>query len=267
MVLSISTNKGRLTTQHAWICAPGDLVLYATSELLNPNYFIQNFDQTPVSKLINGVNVLFGSERFRYLRHDILTDYLLTPWDLGIIKVCAKRAVQSQAFEDALKLAHRAIDVGLPLSLESNSVILQEYFGKVFSSNQALREAVHKKETLVCKENLGIPRFNQDRRVVAMLLDNNDVLLGAAKNTNAKNQILHAEINLFVYLRSQAITTIPHGSKIICTLKPCRMCASLLLQLCEDPKSIKVYVDEDDQGKFGRHRLLEEILEFPKPIE
>lgn len=264
MVFSVFANTAQTTTRHAWILVPGELLLYATSEAVNSNYFIQNFDQTPVSKLINGVNRTFGSERFRYLRHEICADYPMTPWDLGIIKVCAKRTKQSHAFEDAFRCAGRAIDIGSPISLESKSIILREYFGNAFSANQALRESVAKKEDLDYSENFRLPRFNRDRRVVAMLLDKNGVLLGAAKNTNSRNQILHAEINLFIYLRTQTITNIPRGSTLICTLKPCRMCASLLLQLCEDPKSIKVYAAEDDRGRFGRHRLLDEILEFPK---
>ena len=165
-----------------------------------------------------------------------------------------------------MKLAKRTINIGTPLSPDSKSIILREHFGRIFSADQALREAVLAKEKLALYEDFSLPKFRRDRLVVAMLLDKTGVLLGAARNTNAENQAHHAEINLFLYLKSQRMASIPKGSTMISTLKPCRMCASLLIQLCDDPKSIRVYSAEDDAGRFGRHQLLNEVLQFPKLI-
>jgi tRNA(Arg) A34 adenosine deaminase TadA len=103
-------------------------------------------------------------------------------------------------------------------------------------------------------------RVNRDRPVAAILLDDTGRLLMAARNTNHSNQMMHAEVNMLVNYANEYQTKIPKGAALVCSLKPCRMCASLLVSLCEDPLTIKVYAAEDDRGCFGRHKILDNLL-------
>ena len=247
-------------TRCAWLHSPGGVIIFAESiGASNANMEVMNFFETPVVQLINGVNLEFSVERFRHLRNAIITNYELSEWEKNLIKVCAKRYDEKQSFESDRTKAKRLIQIGRPITANQEARLLGDS-GKLFLGiTEALHLACQASKSLESSQG-GQRRVNRDRNVAAVLLDHNGRLLMAARNTNNLNQMMHAEVNLLVNYTMQYQTKIPKGAVLVCSLKPCRMCASLLLSLCEDPLTIKVYAAEDDRGCFGRHKLLGNLL-------
>jgi tRNA(Arg) A34 adenosine deaminase TadA len=82
-------------------------------------------------------------------------------------------------------------------------------------------------------------------------------LLAHAVNTNARNRFCHAEINLLRELHFRGLKGIPAGASLYVTLKPCRMCAAMILSFCENSESIRVFYDENDPGPNARRTALD----------
>jgi tRNA(Arg) A34 adenosine deaminase TadA len=248
------------TTRCAWLHSPGGVIVYAESIGKNDaDLEVINFFENPVVQLINGINCEFGVERFRYLRNTIITDYELSEWERNIIKVCAKRYVEKQSFENDKSKAKRLIQIGRPIKAIHEARLLGDYEKLFLGITEALHMAYQTSKSLELSQGAR-RRVNRDRHVAAILLDNDGRLVMAARNTNHSNQIMHAEVNLLVNYAIEYQTKIPKGAALVCSLKPCRMCASLLLSLCEDPLTMKVYAAEDDRGCFGRHKILGNLL-------
>jgi cytidine deaminase len=245
-------------TQLAWLRTQGGALLFAETKSAE-DVFAINFAKNPVVQLINGINIEFGVERFRHLRNTINTNYPLFEWEKNLIKVCAKRHSDKTSFELDKSSANRILQIGRPLTLGDEAIILNDAKTKTTQIAEALKlayEAAKKMES----SQIDRHRFNRDRHVVAILLDQDGRLLMAARNTNHNNQVLHAEVNLLLAYSSQFQNKIPKGASLVCSLKPCRMCASLFLDLCQDPATVRVFAAEDDLGRFGRHKLLGSLL-------
>lgn len=251
----------------AWLNAPGKVLIYAQEKILDSDLETDlSIQDDPVTQLINGINIEFGAERFRYLRHPIMTNYTLRDWQKNLIKVCAKRYSEDECFERAILGANRSIQIGRSLTPPDESNILKQTIGKKLTKSEALN-LVRQTSMQLRSRELEINRFNRDRKVVAILLDDQGTVLGATRNTNHRNQLLHAEVNLLATFKNQKKPQIPSGSSLVCSLKPCRMCASIFLYLCEDSASTQVIALEDDVGRFGRHSILGDLLRFPDPNE
>lgn len=256
-----------ISKRNAWLNAPGDVLLYAEEKISASDLHARpSINDDPVMQLINGINIEFGSERFRYLRHPIMTNYTLDDWQKHLIKVCAKRYFENECFETAAFASNRSIQIGRSLTPPDESNILKQTIGTKLTRPEALN-LVAQTSMLLKAQELEINRFNQDRKVVAILLNDQGTVLGATRNTNHCNQLLHAEINLLANFKNQIIPQIPSGSCLVCSLKPCRMCASIFLYLCEDPASTQVIAIEDDTGRFGRHSMLRDLLTIPDSNE
>jgi tRNA(Arg) A34 adenosine deaminase TadA len=91
---------------------------------------------------------------------------------------------------------------------------------------------------------------------VALLVDKDGHVIAANVNTNAGSQMRHAEVNLLLAMASRGINRIPAGATIYTSLKPCRMCASLILSVQEDCSPLRVVTLADDEGRHGKHRML-----------
>jgi len=246
------------TNQIAWLRTQGGVLLFAETKSAE-DVFAINFAKNPVVQLINGINIEFGVERFRHLRNTINTNYALFEWEKNLIKVCAKRHSEKAAFELDKSSANRIIQIGRPLTRGTDAILLNEADAKTTQISEALNLAFESAKKMESSQ-MDRHRFNRDRHVVAILLDNDGRVLVASRNTNHNNQVLHAEVNLLLAYLSQHQNKIPKGASLVCSLKPCRMCASLFLDLCEDPSTVRVYAAEDDLGRFGRHKLLGSLL-------
>ena len=137
----------------------------------------------------------------------------------------------------------------------------------------------------------GVARSARDRQVVAMLVSADGALLDCAVNTNARNQALHAEVNLLApWLEGLATPEgaefegadaedkrnenenddenetprLPAGARVLVTLQCCRMCAALICAASDDARARHgvqtlrdvVYAEEDD-GKYSDDTALQ----------
>ena len=253
------TQASHLTTSHAWLMAAGGVMVFARGQSGTEDPFA-----SPVTRLIYGINEDFGEERFRLLRTRIYTDHPLTTWDQSLVKVCGKRISPSATFETAITTANRVIDCGKDPIAGKNSSRCQELLGTALAHDDGI-QLVTSLTAAETRAYEGTKRHQAPRAVAAALVDKDGKLLGAAVNSNARCQMLHAELNLLLNLAKQGISRVPDGATLYTSLKPCRMCASLILALASAtpegvPPRIKIISAEDDKGSFGRHRLLDGLL-------
>ncbi len=272
-------------TPRAWLIAEGGVVLTATSA---------NSTAAPlpwhsaVTRLITGVNATFGEERYRYLRRRIICDGEISIWNRNLVKVCAKRITDSRSkegtnsnpdFFSVINEATRVIDVGIDLTCDPNSERCAESLGQKLTSCDAINLVagmvarlaagmasaeidLHKKSDNQKQEK----KHQIPRCVASLLVDGDGRLLGANVNTNVGFQLRHAEVNLLVSLAERGFTQIPPGATLYTSLKPCRMCASLILALSPTEASAsksptknlpyQVIALSDDPGPHGRHQML-----------
>ena len=131
-----------------------------------------------------------------------------------------------------------------------------------------------------------VARSARDRLVVAMLVSADGALLDCAVNTNARNQALHAEVNLLApWLEggdaqdaseededegneneneNENVPKLPAGARVLVTLQCCRMCAALICAASDDARARHgvetlrdvVYAEEDD-GKYSDDTALQ----------
>lgn len=246
---------------YAWIVAPGGLLLFARCDddldYKNP----YNFTRTPVTKLVYGINQEFGSERFRYLRMPIETNYPLSTWERSLVKVCAKRHRQFRDFPEAVATTQRHLDLGIILEPGLNQHGYETNADTFESTNEALERVIEIEREMRISSKLQ-KRFNRNRCVAVTILDPNGKVLITATNSNAENQLLHAEVNAFAQLTKKNINELAPGSTIVTTLKPCVMCATLILEFTRNKKDVKVLAAQDDFGSFGRHSILIDTLEI-----
>jgi len=249
---------------HAWINTSEGLCIFAsTINHVGSHDYTGTMDwiNSPIARLIHGINVEFGAERLRILRQRICADYDISSWDHNLIKVCAKRFCNSRNLDEDAAKARRVIDIGANLQVDQTSARLQHLTGKVFSHKDALELCVSLADEQKSTHS-DVKLHLAPRKVGALILDRSGKLLVATVNTNASCQMLHAEVNLILNLRERGIHEIPNGAQIYVSLKPCRMCASLILRSAFNSSSIKIIAAADDTGRFGRHNILSGILEI-----
>lgn len=103
------------------------------------------------------------------------------------------------------------------------------------------------------KTDKALPRYQQDREVQARLIGADGKTLLETKNTNGKIRTRHAEMNLIDHYGKK----FPRGSKLIVTLKPCRMCAALIWENAESIEDFRVIYIENDPGRLAQGTLLD----------
>jgi len=139
-----------------------------------------------------------------------------------------------------------------------------------------------------------VARAARDRQVVAMLVSADGALLDCAVNTNARNQALHAEVNLLAPWLEGLVTPegaevegadaedaseededkrnenenetprLPAGARVLVTLQCCRMCAALICAASDDARARHgvetlrdVVYAEEDVGKYSDDTALQ----------
>ncbi len=247
----------------AWIKTADNLMLYATE---NPRD-IYPFGSA-VTRLIYGITMEFGEDRFRFLRQRISSMKKLNIWEQNLIKVCAKRASTVTTFDPTEVPAHKCLDIGQDLSADLSASRKQHLLGSPLLKDEALQLVSDiALNELHHSRNLGLKLHEAHRPVAAILCDAKDIVLAVGVNTNAACQMRHAEVNLVLQLCNLGMTAFPIGSKLYTSLKPCRMCAGLIHSFgirenASEPPPLQIFAGEDDPGRFGRHHLLDDILEI-----
>lgn len=258
--LDYATSR-EMADNYAWIVAPGGLLLFAKSDHNHDLNSPSQFTGTPLTKLVYGINQEFGDERFRYLRIPIETNYKISNWERGVVKVCAKRYREFRDIREAFTLSHRHLEVGRMLEAGVEQYRCDNAVGTFENTNEALKRVLSV-ETDMRISFHSQKKFQRHRCVAVTILDPNGKVLVTATNSNAKNQLLHAEVNAFAQLTRHNINELAPGSTIVTTLKPCIMCANLILEFTRNKKDVKVLAAQDDVGSFGRHSVLGQILEI-----
>ena len=240
----------------AWIEAPGDLVLFAQcpADYKHPL-------ESAITRLIIGINAEFLEERYRFLRLPIYCDFEPTPWEKHLVKVCAKRLRTQKKFDVAAVQPGKLIDIGAPLITPVHAERLQQDSNRPMDMAQGFK-MVSQLATTETRIHQDQKRHKSPRPVASILLDAEFRIITAAVNTNHESQILHAEVNLVAKLRDMGLKRLPNNAILITSLKPCRMCAALLLALGARENNLRIRSVEDDTGTFGRHALLDGLLSF-----
>jgi tRNA(Arg) A34 adenosine deaminase TadA len=68
---------------------------------------------------------------------------------------------------------------------------------------------------------------------------------------------LHAEISALMKYFETYGHQLPPKSRIYVSMKPCRMCAGMIIEMAEDPDRIEVIYFQDDPGPLARNTELE----------
>ncbi|MEY4630592.1 MAG: hypothetical protein RIQ81_712 [Pseudomonadota bacterium] len=230
----------------AWLQGAGGLILQARPGTAD---FPWN---SAITRLITGINAEFGEERYRLLRQKIHATGSISEWDRNLVKVCAKRVANDPY---PMPAGNRVIDIGRDLEPDPLSDRTERWRSSLQNSNQILEwlNMLVADEMKVSQESR---RHQSHRPVAAALVDEEGRLLAANVNTNAGMQMRHAEVNLLLALTVRGISRIPEGATLYVSLKPCRMCASLINALNGSGQAVRVVALQDDPGTHGRHALL-----------
>lgn len=97
------------------------------------------------------------------------------------------------------------------------------------------------------------------RRIAAVLMGANGELLGYGINSNAGNKTLHAEVNLVQGFFRRNGARLPKDAVLYSTHKPCKMCAGMIHDWSEDPRSLKVFYRHEEKGGLSRHTVLDRL--------
>ena len=283
--------------------------------------------ERPVARLVLGVREAAASadvSPHRWARNRILTTSALTELERAIVKVAAGKV--ARVVPDAktqTEVSKRAQSSTSESSTSDALARLPRYDANhwaefatrrgVRESRAALPAAIARVERDKTREDdaslfawanafvssrregldaARVARAARDRLVVAMLVSADGALLDCAVNTNARNQALHAEVNLLApWLEGLATPEgaevegaaaedaseedddkrnenetprLPAGARVLVTLQCCRMCAALICAASDDARARHgvetlrdvVYAEEDD-GKYSDDTALQ----------
>lgn len=104
-------------------------------------------------------------------------------------------------------------------------------------------------------------RHQSDRPISALLLSKEGDFLSWAHNKNSENPTHHAELSLLLDWARTHSKPIPPGSVLLCSLKPCKMCAAAIVQAASG-QNLRVYYFLDDPGPLAKNTALDENLNF-----
>jgi tRNA(Arg) A34 adenosine deaminase TadA len=91
----------------------------------------------------------------------------------------------------------------------------------------------------------------------AILVKKDGTIAGWSTNSNKRNKSQHAEVNLIQsYFARPGITQLPSGSFIYSTLKPCLMCAGMIVSCAGD--AYRVIYGQDDSGDLASNTALDQ---------
>jgi tRNA(Arg) A34 adenosine deaminase TadA len=230
-------------------------------------YFARHQDRefiptSAIVRLIQGVYSTSPQTALSIIRNRIFSTAQASEMCHGMIKVAAKRLTDlvpeeaartviegfSPAHQIDLSKALTALSAPLPFEQNLNARLPLLLSPSLNSENRwmelAKNLAAHTEET----EHLPI---------AALLVSADNRILSAAINFNGQNKTLHAEVNLIQSFYRIHQKKLPPGSKIVTTLKPCKMCAGMIWSSAEDITSMKILFGEMDNGNHARETVLD----------
>lgn len=104
-------------------------------------------------------------------------------------------------------------------------------------------------------------RYQSDRPISAVLLSSEGHLIAWAHNRSSENPTHHAEFSLLLDWARTHSSLLPQSSVLLCSLKPCKMCAAAIVQAASG-QNLKVYYFLDDPGPLAKNTALDKNLNF-----
>ncbi|WP_186647873.1 Bd3614 family nucleic acid deaminase [Fluviispira vulneris] len=212
---------------------------------------------SPVTILIQGIYREYPDIALRILRNKIFTNYHLTEMCLGMVKVTAKRIAHIKNIsEQNILIKDQIIEISLR-KYENNlteelDFLLKKYDSKMKKELNFMQIAQHLAKEIKIENE----KYESCRQVACLLVDSNRNVISYGLNENSKNKTLHAEINMIQNFYNKNNKILPSGSSIYTTLKPCKMCASMIWHCAENISDIKVYFLNDDPGTMAKSTVL-----------
>lgn len=263
MVVLVPMSEEVLVQQIAFELARSgfELAFVSHKGVLYYSYFPKavSAPSSAVVKLLQGLFDHHIDHSFFILRNRIFTTAPVTAMCHGMIKVVAKR-VQGDVVavdhgvpvpfakvlvgDDALLASVRFLSAENQMPLEKIKALEQEsklaWVQKIAALN-ARGEILH----------------DYDRDIACLLVDSTGEILAYGLNSNSKNKTLHAEVNMVQrYYREKGLK-LPAGAKLYTTRKPCKMCAGMIHDWCENPAALEIYYLEDD--KSSQNTVLDSV--------
>jgi tRNA(Arg) A34 adenosine deaminase TadA len=209
-----------------------------------------------IVRLIQGVYARDPKNALSLVRNRIFSSSLATEMCHGMVKVAAKRltdCVPQAEIDEAISRSEK-IDVSESFNALSNAFPFEE------NLNRDLAVMIHEKKPSSEVEWMAVAkkllRDGENLPVAALLISKEGELLSAAINSNSQNRTLHAEVNLIQSFYRKHRRKIPSESKIVTTLKPCKMCAAMIWTASEKIESIQVVYGQMDEGSHARETVL-----------
>lgn len=205
--------------------------------------------------LIQDIHSKLSPYVLRIVRNRIYTNVKLTEMCKGFVKVAAHRV--SDSFE--------GLDTGIDISgfhyveLGTGSISKERSFDVNTCSGFDDANWMNLAEKLSKKTDRTKSLYECDRQVAALLVSAENELLSIGINENASNKTLHAEVNLIQSFYERHKKPIPTGSTIYTTLKPCKMCAGMILTCAENIDGIRIVYKDFDHGTLGRFTVFDKL--------
>ena len=195
-----------------------------------------------VFRLMQGIWLHHPQQAQKILRSPIFTSDEVGPMDWGLVKVAAKK-IERVSFESQPFSWEGAVDCSSGFQFEKQKA------AEAFSDERAIWSAILKLEN---EAHVDVARHASDRKLAAIWIGPRGEVLASGTNRASRSRLEHAELIATMNLQA----AIPAGSTLYCSLKPCRMCAGVIVQAAEDPSRIGVIYRDFDPGPGARETVL-----------
>lgn len=214
---------------------------------------------TPIFRLVAGLQVLFGVNSYRPLRLHLNLNYKPTLFCKSVVKVCAKRMRHIENIPSIHLDSFDLVEVGF-LGLNRINDLAQEQNKKFnYLRNKKLNstaEIAKELKLMLEIESEKIPLFEKNRNVSCIIENHQKRIFAHSHNQSKFLKIAHAELLAAWQYQSEFENKFDQNTNIYCALKPCRMCAAALWQMSSHWQSLRVSYLEFDEGPMARSTIL-----------
>lgn len=216
----------------------------------------------PSSAIVKLIQFLFEKHvdhSFFILRHRLFTTAAITAMETGMVKLAAKRIsgdIRPRDHQLSLN-SYEWIQVG-----DQNWYLQSEHTENIQASPQKIKneeDALQVLKEMESQVSRGEVLHDYNRPIAVIITDDDGQILSSSVNSNFKNKTLHAEVRAAQDYFHKHQKPIPKGAKVYVSLKPCQMCAAMLAQLSEDPKSMQIYFYQDDPGPRAKNTVFDQL--------
>lgn len=215
----------------------------------------------PCSAVVKLIQHLFDDyvdQSFFILRNRIFCTGQLTLMCEGMVQLAAKRASGGILPNDWGQPSNLPkVKVGDP---EQHVLQTKHAFEVTWKPPYLVSDAIEAHyylHQLISRIPRGDVLHDFNRPIAAFICSPEGRLLSWAVNNSSKNKTLHAEVAAIQKFHQNFKTKLPAGAVIYTSLKPCRMCAGMIVDMAENPKDLRVIYFQDDPGPLAQNTELE----------